>query len=57
MEAIMLKIFLTVDMATHRALYDNEAKFLGTFWSISEAEKQLGDMLNYCSIRAVSDRA
>ena len=53
----MLKIFLTVDMATHRALYDNEAKFLGTFWSISEAEKQLGDMLNYCSIRAVSDRA
>jgi hypothetical protein len=49
----MLKIFLTVDPLTHRGLYDNEATFLGAFLSISEAEETLGDMLNFCSIRAV----
>jgi hypothetical protein len=48
----MLKIFLTVDPETHRGLYDNEATFLGTFISISEAEKSLGAMLNFCSIRS-----
>jgi hypothetical protein len=49
----MLKIFLTVDLQTHRGLYDNEATFLGIFLSIREAEEKLGDILNYCSIRAV----
>jgi hypothetical protein len=50
----MLKIFLTVDPQTHRGLYDNEATFLGTFISISEAEEILGKMLNFCSIRSAN---
>ncbi len=49
----MFKIFLTVDPQTHRALYDSEAKYLGTFMSINEAELRLGEMLNFCSIRAI----
>ena len=50
----MLKIFLTIDPETHRGLYDNEATFLGVFHSISEAEKTLGDILNFCSIRSAA---
>jgi len=48
----MHKIFLTVDPISYRALYDNEATFLGVFKSISDAEELLGDMLNFCSIRS-----
>jgi hypothetical protein len=50
----MLKVFLTTDPQTRRALYDDEAKLLGIFQSISEAEKALGDMLKFCTIRSVS---
>lgn len=48
----MLKIFLTIDPQTLRALYDNESKLLGVFQSMNEAEGALGDMLNFCSIRS-----
>lgn len=46
----MLKVFLTIDPQTLRALYDDEAKLLGVFQSISEAEEALGDTLNFCTI-------
>lgn len=46
----MLKVFLTIDPQSLRALYDDEAKLLGVFKSISEAEDALGDMLNFCTI-------
>jgi hypothetical protein len=48
---IMLKVFLTQDPQTLRALYDSEAKLLGIFQSMCEAQETLGDMLNFCSIR------
>lgn len=48
----MLKIFLTVDPQTGRGLYDSESQFLGVFQSITDAERELGDMLGYCSIRS-----
>lgn len=48
----MLKIFLTIDPQTRRGLYDSEAKFLGVFQSMNDAEKALGDMLSFCSIRS-----
>ena len=47
----MLKVFLTQDPQTLRALYDSEAKLLGVFQSMCEAQETLGDMLNFCSIR------
>ncbi|OGS81442.1 MAG: hypothetical protein A2061_04950 [Gallionellales bacterium GWA2_59_43] len=46
----MIKVFLTIDPYTLRALYDDEAKLLGVFQSMSEAEDALGDMLNFCTI-------
>lgn len=46
----MLKVFLTIDPQTMRALYDDEAKLLGIFQSIIEAEETLGDILNFCTI-------
>lgn len=48
----MLKVFLTIDPQTLRGLYDDEAKLLGTFQSMSEAEETLGDMLNFCTIHS-----
>lgn len=51
----MLKIYLTIDPQTRRGLYDNEAKFLGVFQSMNEAEKTLGEILNYCSIRSANN--
>lgn len=48
----MLKVFLTIDPQTLRALYDDEAKLLGSFKSMSEAEETLGDMLNFCTIHS-----
>lgn len=48
----MLKIFLTVDPVSYRALYDSESTFMGIFKSLSEAEEILGDILNFCSIRS-----
>jgi hypothetical protein len=53
----MIKIFLTTDPATGRALYDDEARLLGRFTSISHAESELGDILRYCSIRSAFDRS
>lgn len=50
----MIKIFLTIDPQTRRGLYDSEATFMGLFSSMSEAEKSLGDMLNFCSIRSAA---
>lgn len=47
----MINIFLTIDPDTGRALYDNESKLLGKFYSVSEAEHKLGDLLRFCSIR------
>ena len=48
----MVKVYLTVDPKTGRALYDDESKFLGTFSSVKDAAIELGeDTLNYCSIR------
>ncbi|HEX5362903.1 MAG TPA: hypothetical protein VFW59_01405 [Gallionella sp.] len=50
----MLKVFLTIDPQTLRGLYDDEAKLLGIFQSMSEAEDALGDMLNFCTIHSES---
>ncbi|MEI7841990.1 MAG: hypothetical protein WCI39_03065 [Gallionellaceae bacterium] len=51
----MIKIFLTIDPDTGRALYDDESELLGRFYSVTEAEHQLGDLLRYCSIRFEAD--
>lgn len=48
----MIKIFLTIDPATGRGLYDDEAQLLGRFISVTDAESALGDMLRFCSIRS-----
>jgi hypothetical protein len=48
----MFRIFLTTDPQTRRGLYDNEAKFLGVFRLVREAEEALGELLNFCSIRS-----
>jgi hypothetical protein len=50
----MLKIILTTDPQTRRALYDNESKCLGVFMSMQDAEQALGNMLSFCSIRSAS---
>lgn len=50
----MFKIFLTIDPQSGRGLYDNESRFLGVFNSLSEAEKSLGQLLNFCSIRSLT---
>lgn len=51
----MINIFLTIDPKTGRALYDDESKLLGKFYSVTEAEHKLGDLLRYCSIRFEAD--
>lgn len=48
----MLKIFLTSDPDTGRGLYDDETLFLGKFPSLNDAERELGDLLRFCSIRS-----
>lgn len=48
----MLKVFLTIDPQTLRGLYDDEAKLLGVFQSIDEAEEVLGEMLSFCTIHS-----
>jgi hypothetical protein len=51
----MLKVFLTKDPQSLRGLFDNEAKLLGVFHSMNEAEKTLGDMLNFCTIHSEAE--
>lgn len=46
----MIKILLTTDPATGRALYDDEAQVLGQFSCLLEAENKLGDLLRFCTI-------
>ncbi|MFA5825232.1 MAG: hypothetical protein WC825_04575 [Gallionellaceae bacterium] len=53
----MIKIFLTVDPATGRGLYDDESQLLGRFSSIIDAETELGDLLRFCSIRSEIDHS
>ena len=53
----MIKIFLTIDPATGRGLYDDESMLLGRFPSVTDAESALGDMLRFCSIRSESDHS
>lgn len=48
----MIKVFLTIDPDTMRGLYSDEAKLLGIFPSMKEAEEALGDMLNFCTIHS-----
>ncbi len=52
----MIKIFLTVDPSTGRGLYDDEARLLGRFISVSAAASELGDLLRFCSIRSEPER-
>jgi hypothetical protein len=47
----MMKVFLTIDPATGRGLYDDESRLLGSFNSVRDALNSLGDILRYCSIR------
>jgi hypothetical protein len=54
---MMIKIFLTIDPDTGRALYDNESRLLGKFFSVAEAETTLGDLLRFCSIRIEKEHA
>lgn len=49
---MILRVFLTIDPQTLRGLYDDEAKLLGVFQSMSEAEDALGDILNFCTIHS-----
>jgi hypothetical protein len=51
----MIKIYLTTDPDTGRGLYDNEARLLGRYTSIDQAESELGDLLRFCSIRNAPD--
>lgn len=53
----MIKIFLTIDPATGRGLYDDESRLLGRFNSIGDAETELGDLLRFCSIRSEIDHS
>lgn len=53
----MIKIFLTIDPATGRGLYDDESRLLGRFSSIGDAETELGDLLRFCSIRSEIDHS
>jgi len=48
----MVKIYLTTDPQTHRALYDNESRFLGIFQSMRHAYEVLGELLCFCTIRS-----
>lgn len=50
----MIRIYLTVDPQTRRALYDDESKLLGTFNSIQHALAELGaDILAFCNIKSI----
>jgi hypothetical protein len=44
----MIRVYVTVDPETGRALYDDEKLFLGTFMSFQAAYDQLGDQLIRC---------
>lgn len=48
----MIRIVLTSDPDTGRGLYDDEAKVLGRFDTLSDAEQALGDVLRFCSIHS-----
>lgn len=50
----MVKIYLTTDPQTHRALYDNESRFMGIFQSMRDAYESLGELLSFCSIRSAN---
>ena len=51
----MIKIILTVDPTTQRAMYADECKVLGVFADINTAVRELGDEIirRFCSIRTV----
>jgi len=49
---IMLQIILTMDPATGRGLYDDEAESLGSYRSLTDAEESLGDLLRFCTINS-----
>jgi hypothetical protein len=51
-EMIMLQIILTMDPATGRGLYDDEAESLGSYRSLTDAEESLGDLLRFCTIHS-----
>lgn len=53
----MIKIFLTSDPETGRALYDDESRFMGLFTSLAAAENELGELLHFCSIRPDSHKS
>ena len=46
----MLKVILTVDPKTMRALYDDETTVLGVYITIQEATEMWGDLIRFCSI-------
>ncbi len=46
----MLQITLTMDPATGRGLYDDEAESLGSYQSLTDAEQSLGELLRFCTI-------
>lgn len=48
----MLQITLTMDPATGRGLYDDEAESLGAYRSLTDAEESLGDLLRFCTIHS-----
>ena len=51
-ETSKVRVYLTVDPETGRALYDDESKFMGVFDSVLDAAKQLGDdVLSFCNIK------
>ncbi len=56
-EAIMIKIFLTIDPATGRGLYDDESQLLGKFSSVTDAVTELGELLRFCTIRSEIDHS
>ena len=52
----MIQVILTVDPQTGRGLYKSEEKNLGTFASIQEAIKNLGEYYTsrFCSVRTAA---
>lgn len=49
----MVKVWVTIDPQTGRALYRDEETCMGVFESVAKAAEQIGHhLMRFCSIRA-----
>lgn len=51
----MVKVYLTIDLKTGRALYADQYILIGTFDSTQHAATELGDMLRYYKVVTVTE--